>query len=75
MWNTDGHGIEQVFYDRIEYKISDHRPVVSYIRAQVKQIDKEKKNKIIKEVYDVINALFNVCINYWFLDTRSDSKS
>jgi len=53
LWNTAGKGIEQVFYDRIEYRISDHRPVVSYLFAQVKKIDKEKKNNIIKQVYDV----------------------
>ncbi len=58
MWNSAGQGVTQVFYDTSDFKISDHRPVVSYFTVQVKKIDKAKRDKVVRQVYDVKPKLF-----------------
>lgn len=53
MWSSNTTAIEQHFYDRVEYLMSDHRPVISYFTVQVKKVDKAKKEEITKKVYEV----------------------
>ena len=55
----------QVFYDTVDFKISDHKPVVSYFSLQVKKVDKSKKDKVIRQVYDVSQEIYCLFI-IWF---------
>lgn len=57
MWNCGNQKIQQLFYSRREYKESDHRPVVSYFVVEVKRVDRVKREKIIAEIYKVLNFL------------------
>lgn len=42
--------LEQSAYDRAELRSSDHRPVYAIYRAEVRQVDEERKARIRREV-------------------------
>lgn len=46
----EGHQLRQMVYDRAELKTSDHRPVYAMFRAEVRVFDKEKRNRMRKEI-------------------------
>jgi len=52
LWSCDFGIIKQLFYNRREYKESDHRPVVAYFIVEVKKIDKQKKEEVLRKVYE-----------------------
>jgi hypothetical protein len=56
LWSCDFGIIKQLFYNRREYKESDHRPVVAYFIVEVKKIDKQKKEEVLRKVYEVIRG-------------------
>jgi len=50
--------VKQLFYNRREYKESDHRPVVSYFIVEVKKVNDAKKEEAIKQIYEVNNMFY-----------------
>jgi len=46
--------VKQLFYNRREYKESDHRPVVSYFVVEIKKVNQERKEETMRQVYEVI---------------------
>lgn len=54
IWGNEGYIIKQYFYSRKEYMESTHRPITAYYALEVKTMDKEKKEEIVKQIYEVI---------------------
>ena len=54
MWNCNFGIVKQLFYNRREYKESDHRPVVSYFVVEIKKVNQERKEETMRQVYEVI---------------------
>ena len=53
LWSCNFGIVKQLFYNRREYKESDHRPVVSYFVVEVKKVNETKKEEAIKQIYEV----------------------
>ena len=53
MWSCPWHGVEQLSYDRVDARLSDHRPVIAYFNVEIKLTDKIKKQQIVRQVYEV----------------------
>jgi phosphatidylinositol-bisphosphatase len=51
LWNSVGFAFKQLYYKRMEYLESDHRPVASYFVLQVKKVIREKREALIRELY------------------------
>jgi len=52
LWSCNFGIVKQLFYNRREYKESDHRPVVSYFIVEVKKVNDAKKEEAIKQIYE-----------------------
>jgi len=52
LWSCNFGIVKQLFYNRREYKESDHRPVVSYFVVEIKKVNHEKKEETMKQVYE-----------------------
>jgi len=57
LWSCNFGIVKQLFYNRREYKESDHRPVASYFVVEVKRVDEEKKEQTIKKIYETDSTL------------------
>lgn len=53
LFSCDFGIVKQLFYNRREYKESDHRPIVSYFVVETKRIDRNRKEDVMKQVYEV----------------------
>ena len=51
--------IKQLFYERAELKMSDHKPVMSMFRIKVKVLVKEKQNEIYQSLVRQLDAWEN----------------
>ena len=70
IWGNEGHIIKQYFYSRKEYLDSTHRPVTAYYALEVKSVNKEKREEIIKQIYEVFSLIYS----YFFLSSSRTKK-
>ena len=72
IWGNEGYIIKQYFYNRKENIESTHRPVTAYYALEVKTVFKDKRDEIVKQIYEV--NLFGVIYFAFFLPESKNNR-
>ena len=74
IWGNEGYIIKQFFYSRKEYMDSTHRPVTAYYALEVKSINKEKREEIIKQIYEVFLLIYLILLKNSLKNQKNEDE-